>query len=329
MNQNWKKFLLAENGVFENDHQVTFPASIESKKRIYSVSNLAVLSISGGDAAKFLQGQMTCNIHEVTETKGGLGGFCNPKGRVITTFIIVRSKDTYYLVLPVELLKTVKNRLQMYILRSNVVINDDSENLCLFGTSCSETKPTKPIPADQLFITRQLDNNAICISFSPDRSLYLGDYDTCVKIWKKWVNQDNFIPFSTAQWQYLDVVSGIPWLSQTTTEEFIPQMLNLDKLGGVSFTKGCYTGQEVVARTHYLGKSKREMLLAECKMIISPEPNTAIFEIDSDVVVGRVLTAINQDNICKMLIVLQNSDLNRQNLRLQNNDQNKINILTL
>ena len=78
------------------------------------------------------------------------------------------------------------------------------------------------------------------------------------------------------------MLAGIPWLSNATTEEFIPQMLNLDELGGISYTKGCYTGQEIVARTHYLGKAKRELVLAECLSAHPPAPNTNIYTLDTD-----------------------------------------------
>ena len=108
-------------------------------------------------------------------------------------------------------------------------------------------------------------------------------------------------------------------------------MLNLDKLGGISFNKGCYTGQEIVARTHYLGKAKREMFLAECDVLAPPEPNSTIIDdsTGTEQSVGKVLYAQKRQNTCKMLVVLQISDTNAYNLRLKNHNQDKITLLTL
>jgi hypothetical protein len=112
MNQGWKKFLLAENASFENHTQIVFPSVKQGNhKRIYPVANLAVLTVSGKDAAQFLQGQMTCDINGIAETKSSLGAFCNPKGRVITTFLLIKNKGVFLLVMPEELLEAVKKKL--------------------------------------------------------------------------------------------------------------------------------------------------------------------------------------------------------------------------
>jgi hypothetical protein len=123
-----------------------------------------------------------------------------------------------------------------------------------------------------------------------------------------------------AHWLYLDIETGMPWLTLATSEQFIPQMLNLDKLGGVSLTKGCYTGQEIVARTHYLGKAKRTLFLAECQ-IAKPEPNSDIIDTGGQVL-GNVLLAENH----KTLVVLQNSDTAQ--LRLKDYNQAFLTLLS-
>ena len=134
MNQNWKNFLLSQNATFESDTHITFPAMSDyNDKTIYPIAHLAVLTISGKDAAKLLQGQITCNVNDVTEIKSSLGALCNPKGRAITTFLLVKTGDAFLMVLPEELLESVKKRLQMYILRSDVTLTDSSDQLCLIG----------------------------------------------------------------------------------------------------------------------------------------------------------------------------------------------------
>jgi hypothetical protein len=323
MNPDWKNWLLAEHAIFENDTDIVFPSpEHEGNQRIYPIAHLGVLTVVGNDAAKFLQGQITCNINDVTDIKSSLGAMCNPKGRAITTFLTVKSADAFLMILPQELLAPVKKRLQMYVLRSDVTVTDSSDELCLIGLSYGTTQ-SEQAPD---FATSREENIVINLQ---NRSLIITDPAHAQKCWSEQVKL-GLQPDDSAQWRYLDIISGIPWLTAATSEEFIPQMLNLDKLGGISFNKGCYTGQEIVARTHYLGKAKREMFVAECDTLEVPEPNSIIIDdsTDTEQGIGKVLCAQNRQNSCKMLIVLHVSDTNTYNLRLKDYNQDKITLLT-
>jgi len=333
MNQNWKKFLLSQNATFESDTRITFPAiSDYNGKTIYPVAHLAVLTISGKDAAKLLQGQITCNVNDVTEIKSSLGALCNPKGRVITTFLLVKTGDAFLMVLPEELMESVKKRLQMYVLRSDVTLTDSSDQLCLIGLSHPATEP------GALFATTQQEVISVNLSTKQSRSLVIAEADQAIALWSDRVGNQGFQSENSEQWRYLDIISGLPWLTTETCEEFIPQMLNLDLLGGISFNKGCYTGQEVVARTHYLGKTKRALFLAECNTPSTPAPNSSIIDdsAGAEQLIGKVLLAQhsrpahgNEETLCKMLIVLQASDSNTDSLKLKDTNQHKITLLTL
>jgi len=251
MNQHWKNFLLSQNATFESDNLITFPAITGyNDKTIYSIAHLAVLTVSGKDAAKLLQGQITCNVNDITKIKGSLGALCNPKGRAITTFLLVKTGDDFLMVLPEELLESVKKRLQMYVLRSDVTLTDSSDQLCLIGL-CHPANQAGP-----LFGTTQQEVITVNLSAAQSRSLVIAEADKAIALWSERVGNQGFQPENSEQWRYLDILSGIPWLTTETSEEFIPQMLNLDQLGGISYNKGCYTGQEIVARTHYLAKQK-------------------------------------------------------------------------
>ncbi len=324
MNPNWKKFLFAENAIFDNDSDIVFPSSEHGgDKRIYPLAHLGVLTVSGSEAAKFLQGQITCNINDITDIKSSLGAMCNAKGRVLTTFLLLKNGDTFLMVLPKELLAPVKKRLQMYVLRSDVSLTDSSDDLCLIGLSHDQEPSAQAL--EQYFATSREENIVVDLQ---DRRLIIAAADHAGKFWAEQIKQ-GFQPDDSAQWRYLDIVSGIPWLSTKTSEEFIPQMLNLDKLGGISFSKGCYTGQEVVARTHYLGKAKRAMFLAECNIAKTIEPNSAIIDDSSGTEqnIGRVLYAQHRQNSCKMLIILQDGDSKAYNLKLENYNQAGIKLL--
>jgi folate-binding protein YgfZ len=326
MNHIWKNFLLAEQAVFETDTQAVFISAADKRDRhIYPVAHLAVLTVSGKDAATLLQGQITCNINDISEEKSSLGALCNPKGKAIATFLLVKTADRYLLVLPVELLASVKKRLQMYVLRSEVVLTDSTDALCLIGLSHSDRS------GQALFATTQDETISINLSSNGARCLIIAEPDKAMALWSEHVRRQGFQPENSAQWRYLDIIAGIPWLTTETSEEFIPQMLNLDKLGGVSFNKGCYTGQEIVARTHYLGKAKRAMVLAECDTSVLPAPNSSVIDnsVDSEQAVGKVLLAQNSQQHCKMLIVLQIADTMTYSLRLKEQPEATLSLLPL
>ena len=331
MNQHWKNFLLSQNAIFDNDTRITFPAiSDYNDKTIYPLAHLAVLTIRGKDAAKLLQGQLTCNVNDVTEIKSSPGALCNPKGRAITTFFLVKTGDVFLMVLPEELLEPVKKRLQMYVLRSDVTLTDGSDTLCLIGL-CHP-----PAQAEPLFGTSQQEVISVNLSATQSRCLIIAEANKAIALWSERVGNQGFQPESSDQWRYLDILSGIPWLTTETSEEFIPQMLNLDLLGGISFNKGCYTGQEIIARTHYLGKTKRALFLAECDTPFTPVPNSTIIDdsTGTEQTLGKVLLAQrsraahgNEGTLCKMLIVLQISDSDTHDLKLKDKNQNKITLL--
>ncbi|WP_394752185.1 YgfZ/GcvT domain-containing protein [Crenothrix sp.] len=322
MNQQWKDFLLAEQALFEDEQHIVFPVGLpENDKHIYPLTHLAVLSVTGKDAANLLQGQVTCNVNEVSERKAIFGAMCNPKGRVISTFLLLKSTEGFLLVLPHALLGPVKKKLQMYVLRSVVTLTDCSDTLCLIGLSTSEQ------PLAKQFDVQGQDSISVQFSALENRQLVIAQTDKAVILWSDYSVNQGFNAANTAAWQTLDIMSGIPWLSEDTSEEYIPQMLNVDKLGGVSFNKGCYTGQEIVARTHYLGKTKRALFIAECDSVHLPAGNAAVFDENPDntQAVGSVLSAQHSHNKCKMLVVLSVSETDMPKLTLA--DQTPLTLL--
>lgn len=324
MNQNWTQFLHSQQAIFKKDHSIVFASdTAESDKRIYPVPQLSVLTVAGKDAAKLLQGQMTCNVNAVSESQSSLGAFCNPKGRAIATFLLIKTQDAFLLVLPCDLLQAVKTRLQKYVLRSDVRFTDSSDELCLIGVR-ETTGQTGP-----LFATRQQNVISVNLSLTENRYLAIARPDMAIDFWKNKINDLGFRPDSSERWRSLDLMAGIPWINSATSEEFIPQMLNLDKLGGISFDKGCYTGQEIVARTHYLGKAKRALFLAECESATTPEPNSAIVDsaTGSDQSAGHVVSALCHDNRCILQIVLQLSENDVCDLTLKDSPEVKLRLL--
>ena len=140
MNQNWLDFLSTQQGTLNPENTAGFPAppAHNGRKKIYPLTHLGVITVTGPDAANLLQGQVTCNINDVTGEQGKLAAMCNAKGRAIVTFLIIKKEDNFLLIVPVELAETMRIRLQMYVLRSKVKVKNSSLDYCLMGLSASE-----------------------------------------------------------------------------------------------------------------------------------------------------------------------------------------------
>jgi folate-binding protein YgfZ len=323
MNPQWKNFLLSEGAAIDDADRIVFAGSKNDQPRLYPVSHLGVLSASGKDAAKLLQGQATCNVFEVTGNQARIGAFCNPKGRAIATFLLAKQGDDYLLVLPLEQLEAIRKHLQKYVLRADVKLADRSDDFCLLGLSRHET-------GDRPLFAVRADDGMVRIELELARTLVIAEPEQAIKLWADYRSQQNFAPGSSEDWRLLDLLGGMPWLSPATAEEHVPQMLNLDKLDGISFTKGCYTGQEIVARTHYLGKSKRALFLAECALDRAPEPNAAIVDRNGgEQSRGQVLTAISHNGICHLLAVLLVSESGDYDLVLKDRPDISLRLLPL
>jgi len=196
------------------------------------LDNRALLKITGKDSKSFLQSQLSNDVNKLDNSSIQLSAYCQHQGKILVLFWLLRSKDDFLLSFPLDLIETVKNRLQMFILVSDVKIEDVTEKYLQLGL-INENK------ADAYVLNGQL-------------SLMLVDSQSAEK----------FTFASRHYWDKACIDNLIPEVNSLTTEKFVPQMLNLDiDEIGVSFTKGCYPGQEVVARLHYLGKVKRRLFV--------------------------------------------------------------------
>jgi len=230
---------------------------------IETLDHLSLLEISGDDALTFLQGQLTNDINTATAA-WQYSGYCNPKGRLLSLFKLWQHENTIYALLAKDSVEAITKRLKMYVMRSKVDISV-SEHKC-YGVIGDKSKLAKLINTSDL--SDQLDNEQYSFySNGSEHVLSFGDRFLCVV-----PNIENDHP-NKGQWQTQNILNGLPEVSASSTELFIPQMLNLDILGGINFKKGCYTGQEIVARMHYLGKLKQRMFV--CKLN-SSEPNINI-----------------------------------------------------
>ncbi len=226
------------------------------------LSYLGLIKVTGADAQQLLQGQFTNDITKVNSEQHQLSALCSHKGRIIVSFRVFQHEAAFYLLLPNESLTSVIKRLQMYVLRSAVKIEDASDNLTRIGisginseqilTDCLFTPPTEidtNITKDTITILK--------IAGTIPRYIIIGE-NIPVESLTKLANLED-----SQTWQLLDILAGLPTVGLAITEEFVPQMVNYDKINGVSFKKGCYTGQEIIARLHYLGETKRQLYIAK------------------------------------------------------------------
>jgi folate-binding protein YgfZ len=234
---------LAVSAIFPEIHVVT----------AVLLPHFSLLRFSGADAQAFLQGQLTCDVAALQAGRSTYGGYCTPKGRLLATFLLWATVDGYTMLLPGPLAEATRKRLTMYVLRSKVKVEDLAPDMACVGISAAEA--TQQVTALGGSMPEHLhgvsEQDGVTVIHLPVRR-YLAVLP----------REKAGMPDGSDAWTGLDITNGIPFILPATQEEFVPQMVNLDLIGGLSYTKGCYPGQEIVARTHYLGKLKQRMYRA-------------------------------------------------------------------
>ncbi len=229
---------------------------------LFDLSHLAILRISGGDALSFLNKQLSNDVSDIAQTGCQLSAWCNPRGQVISNFILINTGRAFYILLPADLAATVAKRLAIFTLRAQVRIEDLGNQYLLLGANNSEPLhhlcPGETTDLQPGKITAGPDPLIITLPEPLDRLIILsqsGDIPS---------TRDRQPVFLTdaLSWQYLDIKQGIPFITATTSEQFLPQMLNLDLLAALNLGKGCFPGQEIIARLHYRGTLKRRTIPA-------------------------------------------------------------------
>ena len=224
-----------------------------------------VIRASGDDARHFLHNQLTNDVDSLGNGDACLAGYCSPKGRLLATLLVWAVDDGLMLMLPKSLLPGFQKRLQMFVLRAKVKLEDVSESLAVSGIALP-AQPGMPslLSLPDALYRGQLLAGGVLIRV-PDasglrRALWIGPAAQR-ETWA--ATLPTGLPQGTdADWRWLDIQAGVPQVLEATREQFVPQMVNFELIGGVNFRKGCYPGQEIVARSQYLGKLKRRMLLA-------------------------------------------------------------------
>ncbi|AMN79465.1 MULTISPECIES: CAF17-like 4Fe-4S cluster assembly/insertion protein YgfZ [Pseudomonas] len=268
------------------------------------LSHEGVLAVRGADATKFLQGQLTCNLNYLSDTQASLGARCTQKGRMQSSFRILLQGDGVLLAMATELLEPQLADLKKYAVFSKSKLTDESAAWVRFGLVNADTA----LASLGLELSTETDsvvrNDAlIAIRVSPGRAeLWVpAEHGEAVR------NQlaATLDQTDLNEWLLGQIRAGIGQVMPQTRELFIPQMLNLQAVGGVSFKKGCYTGQEIVARMQYLGKLKRRLYRLSLNAPELPEPGTPLFSPSHNSAIGEVVLAAKAGESIELLAVLQ------------------------
>jgi folate-binding protein YgfZ len=236
-----------------------------------------LIRFSGVEAQAFLHNQLSCDIAALTFGHSTYGAYCTPKGRVLASFLLWRSEQGLFMQLPSSLREPIQQQLSKFILRSKVKVEDASSDRALIGVAGKDAAallrqvleaipklPHDVVHVDGVTVLRlPVDRYQIVVSreHAPRLAEALGAADKA----------------GPEHWEWLAIRAGIPVILPATQEQFVPQMVNLDLIGGVSFQKGCYPGQEIVARMHYRGTLKQRMYLANVAAAERPQPGDKLY----------------------------------------------------
>lgn len=269
MNADWQVFLGAQGASIQNGVATDFGnpeaelAAARDATVVSPLTHLGIIECSGDDARTFLQNQLTSDVNHLEAGAAQYSSWCSPKGRMLASFVLFRRESGYAALLSADLQEFIQKRLQMYVLRSKVKIANrsvDHEVIGLSGPDAAGVLQKAGLPVPAAPMATAAFGTGVVIRLDDRRHIIVAAGEAAPTLWKDLAAAAR--PVGTPVWEWLEIAAGIPRIAEATKESFVPQMANLDKIGGVSFHKGCYPGQEVVARTQYLGKVKRHLYRA-------------------------------------------------------------------
>lgn len=284
--ENWIEFL-KQHGAQHRDGAVQSFGNPDGERRaartgnvLVDLSHLSLIRASGPDAKTFLNGQLTNDIQQLDGSRSQLSAWCSPKGRMLALFRIVAEPDGYLLQLPEALRDENLKRLRVYVFRSKVTLAAADDSFIRLGVAGPDAhaivlEATGVAPPDENGCGRSDVGTVLRLPGLHPRFEILLPPARADMIWT--AMRRRAVPAGEPVWTWHDIRAGIPIVLPETSDAFVPQMANLDLLGGISFGKGCYTGQEIVARIHYLGRLKQRMYRLHVETSDRPKPGAPVY----------------------------------------------------
>jgi folate-binding protein YgfZ len=319
MNNDWVTFLsdaISYPVLTDDDH---------NQLLLFDLSEWSIISVLGNNAATFLQGHATCDIRKVTDQQGQLGGFCDNKGRLYALFFAFYWQNNYHLLMPKAIIAHTINQLHKYAMLSRVSLQDQSDNLNTLGFSTLSSNESlislfNYLP-EQIYGTF-VENESIIMripGFQP-RFMLTGELNKLKHDLEKL--RTSVQCANNNYWDLLNIRAKLPFIYNPTIGQFTPHQLNLPDNNGVSFDKGCYTGQEIVARMHYRGKLKQHLHRASLTDYSLPQAMENLYSIkdnqENKTAVGQVVMAAQSDvNQYEILAIINNNALAQQPIYLR------------
>ena len=263
------------------------------------LTDLSLICVTGNDAVSFLHNQLTNDVEHLDEQQARWFGYCSPKGRLMATFLGWREgPDSISLLISTPQAEPIRKRLSMFVLRAKAKVQDASASRMLFGLTGEQAfAALKALGIDPpAAMVHASNDDCHCVGLPSanvdgsecPRWLLSVPRDRAVQIWEALCAR--LAKSSTSDWRWTEVLAGIPRIVPATSEQFVPQMLNFELVDGVNFKKGCYPGQEIVARTQYRGTLKRRMFLGHLDGAV-PEPGSDVQAQGAGEPCGKVVLA--------------------------------------
>ena len=317
MHPDWRAFLQQQGAVFDTQrvlHYGNAAAGLRAPADAAVIADLsgdyAVIAVEGTDRRRFLQGQLSTNVLALAPAASQFSSWSNAKGRVTTTLRVLEGDACLLLVLPRVLAASVLQGLSGYVLRARARLTEVSDTLCQFGLA-GEHAPNLlatcglTVPAETNAVTEHQGLRLIRLHGGTPRYGVLGPNPELQSLWTNMLDH-GARPAGSDAWTLLRILAGEPEVHPETTGHFVAQMLGLEELGAVHFNKGCYLGQEVIARAHYRGAVKRHLHRARCRSPEPLRPGMAIQAADHDQPGGEIADVGRDANgEWQMLLVLQ------------------------
>ncbi len=292
MTPEWRDFLTREGAVFDAAGGVLHFGDPEAERQaaadaaaggvIVDLSPLSVIRVQGPDAQAFLHAQLTNDLRRLEARRSQLAAWCNAQGRMLALMRVWRRGEAFLLLLPTERRDAVLERLRRFVLRAQVELDSLDTTLARLGVSglqaarlLRETVGFAPEGPDAALTENEL--SVLALPAGPfSRYLLAAPFEQAAALWQKF-SEHGLRPAGFEVWTWLDIQAGLPQIYDATAEAFIPQMVNLDLLGGVSFSKGCYPGQEIVSRLHHRGGLKQRLYRLHVHTPAAPPPGTPVY----------------------------------------------------
>jgi folate-binding protein YgfZ len=234
-----------------------------------NLDSFKAISLAGEEQAKYLQGQVTCDVNSLAQEKLLIGAHCNAKGKVFSSFRLIERNGEYLLLQPTSSIEQSLAELKKFGVFAKVEISQTTalDYLAIAGNKSAAKMAAlfTQVPDTLTPVIQEQDTTLVYVAGKVNRYLIIDNKDNLAKLSAKF----DFPIFSDSVWQLLEISEGFPVLSKQYIAEYVPQMLNLQAIHGISFTKGCYLGQETVARMQYLGKNKRALFALHGNAVIA------------------------------------------------------------